>query len=320
MAPFARTAALLTGAALLAVTPLFAGPAQAQADYPSRPVEMIVTFGPGGGADLMGRQMARQLEPLLGVSVPVSNVAGSSGNAGLTRLKTSAPDGYTIGTLISLTVASWASGIGDNAPDDFRVVAVVQSSPSFLFVSSNSPHQTVEALFDYARANPGDLTVATSGYGTQDDVTLQLLAGGGIEMANVPFEKPAERYASPLGGHTDVIYEEPGDVAQFIKAGQLKPLVVFDKQRHPAFPDVPTAGELGIDISGLDNFRTVAVPADTPDAVVAKLEEAILAATDSDDWKAFCEQTYTCIEPVTGAAAQETIVGFRDLIAERLGK
>jgi tripartite-type tricarboxylate transporter receptor subunit TctC len=320
MAPFVRTAALLTGAAILTAAPFLSGTVLAQDKYPSRPVEMIVTFGPGGGADLMGRQMARQLEPLLGVSVPVSNVAGSSGNAGLTRLKTSAPDGYTLGTLISLTVASWASGIGDNAPEDFRVVAVVQSSPSFLFVPADGPHQTIEALFDYARAHAGELTVATSGYGTQDDVTLQLLAGGGIEMANVPFEKPAERYASPIGGHTSAIYEEPGDVAQFIKSGQLKPLVVFDKQRHPAFPDVPTAGELGIDISGLDNFRTVAVPAGTPDEIVAKLEEAILNATSSDDWKAFCEQTYTCIEPVTGEAAQESIVGFRDLIAERLAK
>jgi tripartite-type tricarboxylate transporter receptor subunit TctC len=324
MAPFVRTAALLSGAALLTAAGLFFGPAaapaSAQDSYPSRPVEMIVTFGPGGGADLMGRQMARQLEPLLGVSVPVSNVAGSSGNAGLTRLKTSASDGYTLGTLISLTVASWASGIGDNQPEEFRVVAVVQSSPSFLFVSADSPHQTAQALFDYARAHSGELTVATSGYGTQDDVTLQLLATAGIEMANVPFEKPAERYASPIGGHTSAIYEEPGDVAQFVKSGQLKPLVVFDKKRHPAFPDVPTGGELGVDITGLDNFRTVAAPAATPDSVIAKLEQAILEVTSSDDWKAFCEQTYTCIEPVTGAAAQETIVSFRDTIAERLAK
>lgn len=320
MAPFTRTAAVLTGAALLTAAPFLAGSGQAQDAYPSRPIEMIVTFGPGGGADLMGRQMARQLEPELGVSVPVSNVAGSSGNAGLTRLRNSTHDGYTIGTLISLTVASWASGIGDSTPEDFRVVAVVQSSPSFLFVPAESPYQTAEALFEYARTHPGELTVATSGYGTQDDVTLQLLAGGGIEMANVPFEKPAERYASPLGGHTSAIYEEPGDVAQFIKSGGLKPLVVFDKTRHASFPDVPTAGELGIDISGLDNFRTIAVPAATPDPIVAKLEEAVLKATASDDWKAFCEQTYTCIEPVTGEAAQQTIVSFRDLIVERLTK
>src|SRR3546814_7275919 len=75
---------------------------------------------------------------------------------------------------------------------------------------------------DVCSSDLGQLTVATSGYGTQDDVTLQLLAGGGIEMTNVPFEKPAERYASPIGGHTDAIYEEPGDVAQFVKSGQMK--------------------------------------------------------------------------------------------------
>lgn len=309
---------LLAATGILLGQPILNGVAAAQADYPSRPIEMIVTFGPGGGADLMGRQMARLLEEELGVSVPVSNVSGASGNAGLTRLATSAPDGYTIGGLISLTVASWASGIGDTSAEDFRVVAVVQSSPSFLFVSANSPYQTAEDLFAYARENPGELTVATSGYGTQDDVTLKLLADSGIEMSNVPFEAPAERYASPIGGHTDAIYEEPGDVAQFVKAGQLKPLVVFSQERHPDFPDVPTAAELGLDIADLDNFRTVAVPAGTSDEVVARLEEAIVNATATEEWQAFCEETYTCAEPITGEAAQATVTEFRDLIEAQL--
>src|SRR3546814_1266399 len=117
---------------------------------------------------------------------------------------------------------------------------------------------------DVCSSDLGQLTVATSGYGTQDDVTLQLLAGGGIEMTNVPFEKPAERYASPIGAHTDAIYEEPGDVAQFVKSGQMKPLVVFAKERHPEFPDVPKASALGIDIPALDNLRPHAVPAGPP--------------------------------------------------------
>ncbi|APE45602.1 hypothetical protein BOO69_18695 (plasmid) [Sulfitobacter alexandrii] len=286
--------------------------------YPDRPIELVVTFGPGGGADTMGRQMAKLLEEPLGVSVPVSNVAGASGNAGLTHLRTNAADGYTIGTLISLTVASWASGLGDNKPEDFRVIAVVQSSPSFLFVPANSPHQTGEDLLAYAKANPGELTVATSGYGTQDDVTLKLLGATGAEMENVPFQAPAERYASPIGGHTDAIYEEPGDVAQFIQAGQLKPLMVFDSERHPEFPDVPTSAELGVDISGLDNFRSIAVPAGTPDDVVAKLEEAVSGALATEDWQAFCKQTYSCIEPVTGEEAQQMIRGFRETIASQL--
>jgi tripartite-type tricarboxylate transporter receptor subunit TctC len=305
------------GGALLATGLSVAGIAAAQ-DYPNRPIELIVTFGPGGGADLMGRTMAQLMEEPLGVPIPVSNVGGASGNAGLTQLRTNPADGYTMGTLISLTVASWASGLGDNKPEDFRVISVVQSSPSFLFVPASSPHQTAEALFEYAKANPGEITVATSGYGTQDDVTLKLLGNEGIEMQNVPFQAPAERYASPIGGHTSAIYEEPGDVAQFIEAGQLKPVVVFAAERHTAFPDVPTSAELGIDISGLDNYRSIAVAAGTPEEIVATLEEAVATATASDEWQAFCAKTYTCIEPVTGEAAQAMIVDFRDLIAEQL--
>ncbi len=288
--------------------------------YPDRPIELIVTFGPGGGADLMGRTMAKLIEGTLGVSVPVSNVGGASGNAGLSQLKTNAADGYTLGTLISLTVASWASEIGDNKPEDFQVISVVQSSPSFLFVPSSGPHQSAQALFDHAKANPGTITVATSGYGTQDDVTLKLLEKAGIKMENVPFQKPAERYASPIGGHTSAIYEEPGDVAQFITAGQLTPLVVFAAERHPEFPDVPTSKELGIDISGLDNYRTIAVKAGTPADVVAKLESAVATATASDEWKAFCTKTYSCITPVTGDAAQAMVKDFKDLIASQLAK
>lgn len=309
-----RLAAVLAGPCL--ALPL-AGVAQAQ-DYPGRPIEMIVTFGPGGGSDVMGRQVARLVEERLGVPLPVSNVAGASGNAGLTRLRTSEPDGYTIGTLISLTVASWAAGLGDNKAEDFDVIAIVQSSPSFLFVPASSEYQSAEDLFAYAKENPGEITVATSGYGTMDDVTLTLLKNQGVAMENVPFEAPAERYASPLGGHTKAIYEEPGDVAQLIEAGQLKPVVVFSEERHPEFPDVPTSAELGIDISGLENFRSIAAPAGTPDEIMTQLEEAVMEAVASEDWQSFCAETYTCIEPITGDEAQSQLGEFRDKIAAEL--
>ncbi|MFG6083476.1 tripartite tricarboxylate transporter substrate binding protein [Paracoccus litorisediminis] len=314
-----RDASLKLGAAGLVAAGLALSSGMALADaYPERPVEMVVTFGPGGGADVMGRQMGRLMEKPLGVAIPVSNVAGASGNAGLTHLRTNPADGYTLGTLISLTVASWASGLGDSKPEDFRVISVVQNSPSFLFVSADSPYQTAQDLFDFAKANPGQLTVATSGYGTQDDVTLKLLAGGGVKMENVPFQSPGERYASPIGGHTSVLYEEPGDVAQFLKAGQLKPLVVFSMERHPAFPDVPTSAELGHEISGLDNFRSIAVRADTPPEILTRLEAAILEATASADWQKFCTDTYSCIQPVTGDAAQKMVTDFLQLVSKQL--
>lgn len=278
------------GVAMIPGTAMTAGNALAQ-DYPDRPIEMIVTFGPGGGSNMMGRTMARPVEDTPGVPVPVYNVGGASGNAGLSQFRTNPAAGCTVGTLISLTVASWASGLGDNDAEDFEVLAVVQSSPSFFFVPASSPCQTARALFDFAHDNPGEITVATSGYGTQDDVALKLLSDAGIQMQNVPFQAPAERCASPVVGHTSAIYEEPGDVAQFVEAGQLVPVVVISTERHPPFADAPTSAELGIDISDLDTYRSVAVAAGTPPDRVATLAEAVAAATASGDWKTFCAST-----------------------------
>ncbi len=279
-------------------------------DYPSRPVEIVVTFGPGGGADAMGRKMSQLLEKELGVPFPVSNIAGASGNAGLTKVLTNPADGYTLGTLIALSVSSWASGLGTARPGDFKVIAVAQDSPSMLFVSKNSPIKSFQDFMDTAKAQPGKLKIATSGYGTQDDITLKYLAAQGFETTNVPFSKPSERYASPLGGHTDAIYEEPGDVAPLLKGGQLRPLVVFDDVPHPAFPDTPTSKSFGLDISDLPNFRTLAVPAATSPEIVDTLTKAINTALATPAWKDFCESTYTCTRQYTSEESQAHVTSF----------
>jgi tripartite-type tricarboxylate transporter receptor subunit TctC len=304
--------ALLTSALALGIAaPL----AMAQEKYPSRPVELVVTFGPGGGADGMGRKMSQLLEKQLGVPFPVSNVGGASGNAGLTKVLTSAPDGYTVGTLIALTVSSWSAGLGTAKAEDFAIVAVTQDSPSMFFVPADSPFKTYQELLDFAKANPGKLKVATSGYGTQDDITLKYFANKGYKMTNVPFAKPAERYASPIGKHTDAIYEEPGDVAPFLQAGQLRPLVVFDDVRHPAFKDTPASKELGFQISDLPNFRTLAVSAKTPPERVKVLADAANAALDTPEWKEFCTRTYTCASRrYTPAEAQTYVKSFGDTV------
>jgi tripartite-type tricarboxylate transporter receptor subunit TctC len=303
--------ALLAAALSMAAAPW----ASAQEKFPSRPVEVVVTFGPGGGADAMGRKMSQLLEKQLGVPFPVSNVGGASGNAGLTKVLTSAPDGYTMGTLIALTVSSWASGLGTSKAEDFAIVAVTQDSPSMMFVPSDSPFKTYKDMLEFAKANPGKLKVATSGYGTQDDITIKYFGSKGYKMTNVPFAKPAERYASPIGHHTDAIYEEPGDVAPFLAAGQIRPLVVFDDVRHPAFKDTPSSKELGFQISDLPNFRTLAVSAKTPPERVKILSDAVNAVLASPDWKKFCSETYTCASrSFTPAEAQTYVKAFGDTV------
>ncbi len=304
--------AIAVAALTLASTPLSAS---AQEKYPSRPVEVVVTFGPGGGADGMGRKMSQLLEKQLGVPFPVSNVGGASGNAGLTKVLSSAPDGYTVGTLIALTVSSWASGLGTAKPQDFTIVAVTQDSPSMMFVPMDSPFKSYQDMLDFAKANPGKIKIATSGYGTQDDITIKYFGAKGYKMTNVPFAKPAERYASPIGHHTDAIYEEPGDVAPFLAGKQIRPLVVFADERHPAFMDTPTSKELGFQISDLPNFRTIAVSAKTPADKVKVLADAINTVLDGADWKKYCADSYTCASRrYTPDEAQVYVKDFQDKV------
>ena len=276
---------------------LAAGVTGAQ-EFPSRPIDMIVNFGPGGGADGMGRTVARLLSPLLGVPVPASNVAGAAGNTGLTKVVGAKGDGYTIGTMTGLTVSSWASGMGSLTPDDFSYLAIVQSSPSMLFVPEDSPFESYQDLLDHTRDHPGEVRVATAGLGTLDDLTLKFLGTKGHEMKNVPYAKPAERYISPLGGHTEVLYEEPGDVAQFLEAGQIRALVIFREERHPRFPDVPTSFEFGHEIS-FPNWRAVVTSAEVPDERTQVLNDAMAQVVSHADWKEYCAVKFSCIEPMS---------------------
>lgn len=283
--------------------------------FPSRPVEMIVNFGPGGGADGLGRTVARQMEPVLGVAVPVSNVAGASGNAGLSKVLGSTPDGYTIGTMTGLTIAAWVSGLGTMKVADFAVISVSQSSPSMLFAPAQSQIKSYKQLLEMAKANPNKIRVATAGYGTLDDVAIKYLATKGAPMTNVPFAKPGERYASPLGGHSELLFEEPGDVVSFLESKQYLPLVVFGAKRHPNFPDTPASFEFGHEID-LPNWRGIVASAKVPAPILATLDQAVQKALESPEWKKFCAETYSCVERMDHKQSQAFVEkNFREVQA-----
>lgn len=302
---------LVCGISLLA---LAAGASAQDRKYPSRPIDLIVNFGPGGGADGLARMVAKLIEPTLGVPVPVANVAGASGNAGLIKVLGSTPDGYTIGTLTGLSISAWASGLGKMKVSDFKIISVSQSSPSMLLAPAASKIKSYKQLIEMAKANPGKIRVATAGYGTLDDLAIKYLATKGVPMTNVPFAKPGERYASPLGGHTELLFEEPGDVVQFIDSKQYRPLVVFGAKRHPAFPDTPASFEMGHEID-LPNWRGIVASAKVPAPVVATLVAAVARALDSAEWKAFCKQTYSCAEPMSQPQYQAFVEkNFREVI------
>jgi tripartite-type tricarboxylate transporter receptor subunit TctC len=260
------------------------GPAQAQ--YPERPIELIVPWGPGGGADQLARLVSKLAEPALGQGVPVVNVPGATGATGMVKLISAPADGYSMAIYIADSHALLAGKNARWSMKDIIPVAVMLQGPSFIFVAQSSPYKTWQEFEAAARANPGKLKVATLGFGSVDDFSLGVLERKGIKVVQVPFSKPSERYVSILGGHADALYEQAGDVAQFLNNKQMRPLMIFGRERLPAFKDVPASYELGFPVA-LPQFRAIVVRAGTPPDRVRKLSETLAKIAASPEYRKF---------------------------------
>ncbi|MCX5911502.1 MAG: tripartite tricarboxylate transporter substrate-binding protein, partial [Deltaproteobacteria bacterium] len=171
--------------------------------------------------------------------------------------------------------------------------------PSFLFVKADGPYKNIQDLLKYAKENPGKLRVAATGFGTVDDITVRYLASKGYKMTTVPIPQPGERYASALGGHSEVLYEQAGDIKQYLEAKQLRPVIIFAHKRHPAFPDLPCSAELGYDIT-LPQFRSIVAKKGVPAERISVLADAFKKAMETPEWKKFGEEQYLDPESYLG--------------------
>ena len=266
-------------------------PAGAQERYPSRPVELVVPWGPGGGADQLARLVGKLIEPVLGQAVPVVNVPGGTGATGMAKLLAAPADGHSMAIYIADSHALLAGPEARWTMDDIIPVAVMIQAPSFLFAPKDSKFASWADFEAAAKASPGQLKVATLGFGSVDDFSLKHLASKGVEVVQVPFSKPSERYISILGGHADLLYEQAGDVAQFIESGEMRPILVFRDERSQAFPDVPSSKELGYNVA-LPAFRSIVVRAGTPPDRVQALSQALATVAESAEFKEFLQAQY----------------------------
>ena len=278
-----RSFAMLVAVAISAA--LFGGKAVA-AGYPERPIELIVPWGPGGGADQLARLVSKLMEPMLGQGIPVVNVPGGTGGTGMAKLLSAPADGYSMAIYIADSHALLA---GKDARWAVITVAVMIKGP-FIFVKRTA-NKTWADFEKAAKANPGKLKVATLGFGSVDDFSLTVLDRGGVKVIQVPFSKPSERYVSILGGHADALYEQAGDVAQFLNGKQMRPILLFGEKRLAAFKDVPASYELGYKVA-LPQFRSIVVRAGTPPDIVKKLSDAMAKVYATPEYKKFLEEQY----------------------------
>lgn len=290
-----------------AATALTVPAAVSQEKYPSRPIEYIVPWGPGGGADQLARLTGKLLEPALGTSIPVVNVPGATGGTGMSKLLAAPADGYSMAIYIADSHALLAGPDPRWKPEDITPVAVLIQAPSFIFVADNSRFKSWADFEKEAKANPGTLKVATLGFGSVDDYTLRYLESKGIKVVQVPFSKPSERYVSILGGHADALYEQAGDVGQFLKSKQMRPLMIFGEKRHPAFKDTPSSHELGYKVA-LPQFRSVVVRAGTPPERVSALSAAFAKVAENPEFKKFLEDQFASPDSFIDASKADDFV------------
>lgn len=293
--------ALATTALAIAALLAPAAPAIAQEKFPSRPIEFIVPWGPGGGADQLARLVGKLGEPVLGQAMPVVNVAGATGGTGMAKLLAAPADGQSIAVYIADSHALLAGPNARWSLADIVPVAVMIQGPSFIFVAENSPFKTWADFEKAAKAQPGTLKVATVGFGSVDDFSLKSLESKGVKINQVPFAKPSERYVSILGGHADALYEQAGDVAQFLNSKQMRPLMIFGKERHPSFKDVPSSHELGYKVA-LPQFRSIVVRAGTPPDRVAALSSALAKVAATDEFKKFLVDQFAAADSFIDAS------------------
>ncbi len=279
-------------------------PAVAAEDYPTRPIEMIVTWGPGGGADKTGRMLGKLLEPKLKVSIPVDNVAGSSGVTGLMKLVGGTGDGYQVGILTADTLALLA----DPKPQrwslkDITPIAILTVQRSGFFTRVGGPFKSWADV--EAKAKTAEFKVAVTGLGTPDDIAADFLRKRGLKIVSVPYAKPSERYAAVIGGHADLLYEQAGDVRSFIEGKQMAPVLFLADARVKEFPDVPTSKEIGLGVTSLDQFRLIAVKSNTPPDRLKVLVEKTTEAVKSAEFTKYLEGEWA--DPsgvITGDAAR----------------
>ena len=266
-----------------------AAPVQAQERYPSRPIELIVPWGPGGGADQLARKIGPGLEKALKVSLPVINVAGATGQTGLNKMLTAPADGYSVSVFIADTLAVQLDPKTRWKLEEITPAAIMIQQPSAFFVAENSPLKSWKDVEAEAKKRP--LKVGVTGFGSADDITVIYLANKGLKLQSVPFPKPAERYTAILGGHADLLYEQLGDVKSFLEGKQMRPVLILAGARFPAFKDVPAVKEVGHDIV-INQFRAIVMKSGTDQARVKAVSDALAQVANTDDYRAWLKDQY----------------------------
>lgn len=299
----------LLGAAALGVAAA-ATPASA---FPDGPIEFVIPFGAGGGADIEGRLLAEEMGKVLGVPMTPVNRPGGGGAITYTYLTNAKPDGYTVAW--SSTSVLTTTNLG-NVNFDYKAmdhIGRVEFQPQPFVVRADSPWQTFDDFVKDCKAAPGTLKVANSGTGSSTHAAaIMLMNAAGCDVIHLP-KGVKDRNTAVLNGEADAMIAPLTGVVKLTQAGKLRILLMPSDKRDDVFPDVPTAKESGYDVS-LDLFRSLSVPSGTPDDVKATLADAMIKAANSPAFKELAKNSGFIVAPMGYIEFTHYLAGENDKV------
>ncbi|HEY0567204.1 MAG TPA: tripartite tricarboxylate transporter substrate binding protein [Xanthobacteraceae bacterium] len=294
--------AVLFVASVLAALP---AAAQVSPKWPERPIRFIVPFQPGSSSDTVARVVGQRLSERLGQQLVIENRVGASGNIGTEAVARAEPDGYTIGlanTSTHVIAASLSSNLTYDPVKDFAPVAMLGSSPFILSVYTGLAARSIPELIALAKSKPRALSYASAGPATSAHLSGALFEKlAQVELVHVPYRGSGQSVLDLVEGRVDMQFGTLPPTLALVRDGRVRALAVTGEKRTAVLPDVPTIAESGVPGYESTLWQAVVVPAATPPAIVARLNEEIVAALASPDVKATLEKQGIDLEPSTPA-------------------
>jgi tripartite-type tricarboxylate transporter receptor subunit TctC len=288
-----RTHSKLPAWTLVLTTILAAGAARAD-EFPSRPIRLVVPYAAGGGADSVARIVAKRVGETIGQPFVIENRGGAGSIIGTELVNKAEPDGYTLlmgqSGPISINPAVYKN-LPYDPLKDFAPVTMTTAYPYLMVVSSALGVKTLQEFVALARSKPGELNYGTTGVGAANHLVTELFDGkAGIRMTHIPYRGTALAVTDLLAGHVQVVFADPISALPHINAGTLRALAVTSKERSTVAPDVPTISESGYPGFDAIAWHGILAPANTPPAIINKLNTEIVAALKDPETKALLEK------------------------------
>jgi len=287
MKRFIESTYLLNLLFLLVCQSIFASSLAAELDWPKKPIQLILSFPPGGSTDMMARSVASSIETILGQPIVIENKPGAGGMIGLSAAAKAPPDGYTI-HVSAMTNQAISQAVFANPPADLRKdvvpVALLGTLPHLVEVNPKIPANNLKELIAYIRSKNGDFNFASQGNGTLSHLEAEVfLARIGGTGTHIPYKGSSFALPDLIAGNTVMMFDSVSASLPYIKSGKLRPIAIAASQRTPLLPDVPTFAQSGLTDFDVENYGALYVPKGTPQFIIDKLENAVRQALSNKE-------------------------------------